>query len=249
LSASSRRGAWRIFRTALSRKRQSAEEIHLLDDLLADRLDLESDYDDEVEQIWTAMENDGIGAVRRVFYFVRAIVLVPLILAWAFSRFFIMIFSLVLLGPLIAVTWRTRRYLADSTAVQLTRNPDGLGRALVWLADHGAVIPAGKWADHLFIIGPEAAKERAEAQMMQEFESLRQEYRGRPWHEKLFDRSRRAIAAQRAYQHEIEAQDADTFGSRRGIVIGFHPSLRKRLKRLQKQGATVSFGDFSRQEV
>lgn len=249
LSASSRRAVWRMLRTALSRKHQSAEEIQLLDDLLADRVDVESDYDEAVMQNWMAFERDNINGIQRVFYYIRAAVLIPVMLAWAFSRFFIMIFTLVLLGPLVAVTWRTRRYLADATAVQLTRNPDGIARSLIWLADHGAVIPAGKWADHLFIIGPEAAKDRAQAKMQREFADLREQYRGRPWHEKLFDRSRKAYAAQRTFQQEVEAQDADTFASRRGIVIGFHPSLKKRLKRLQRQGSTVSFGDLSGQEA
>jgi Zn-dependent protease with chaperone function len=249
LSSSSRRGVLRILKTALSRGHQSAEEIHLLDDLLTERVAVESDYENEVMGVLEAHEREDIRTVRRVFYFARMMVLLPLILAWAFSRFFIMIFTLVLLGPLIALTWRTRRYLADATAVQLTRNPDGIARSLIWLADHGAVIPAGKWADHLFIIGPEAAKDRAEAKMKREFTRLREEYRGRPWREKLFDRSRQALDVQRAYQRELVGQDADTFGSRRGIVIGFHPSLKKRLKRLQRQGATISFGDLSGQEV
>jgi Zn-dependent protease with chaperone function len=34
-----------------------------------------------------------------------------------------------LLGPCMAMLWRTRRYLADATSVELTRNPDALARA------------------------------------------------------------------------------------------------------------------------
>jgi Zn-dependent protease with chaperone function len=34
------------------------------------------------------------------------------------------------LGPLIALVWRRRKYLADATAVRLTRDPDALGQAL-----------------------------------------------------------------------------------------------------------------------
>jgi Zn-dependent protease with chaperone function len=35
-----------------------------------------------------------------------------------------------LVGPILAAVWRTRRYLADASAVQLTRNPSDLARAL-----------------------------------------------------------------------------------------------------------------------
>jgi hypothetical protein len=53
-------------------------------------------------------------------------------------------------GPLLALVWRSRRYLADATAVQLTRNPDGLARALASLSAKGGV------GAPLFIVGPQA---------------------------------------------------------------------------------------------
>lgn len=58
-------------------------------------------------------------------------------------------------GPLLALMWRSRRYLADATAVQLTRNPDGVASGLAALASRGGVIPGGSWAAPLFVIGPE----------------------------------------------------------------------------------------------
>ena len=58
-------------------------------------------------------------------------------------------------GPLLALMWRSRRYLADATAVQLTRNPDGVARGLAALASRGGVIPGGSWAAPLFLVGPE----------------------------------------------------------------------------------------------
>lgn len=48
--------------------------------------------------------------------------------------------------PLIALLWRARRHLADASSVQLTRNPDGLARALVSLNAKGGVVPGGSWA-------------------------------------------------------------------------------------------------------
>jgi Zn-dependent protease with chaperone function len=57
-------------------------------------------------------------------------------------------------GPSLALLWRSRRYLADATAVQLTRNPDGVARGLAALASRGGVIPGGSWAAPLFVVGP-----------------------------------------------------------------------------------------------
>lgn len=61
-------------------------------------------------------------------------------------------------GPLIALVFRARRYLADATAVQLTRYPDGLARALVRIAGQDDVIPGAEWSTHFFIVGAGAGK-------------------------------------------------------------------------------------------
>jgi Zn-dependent protease with chaperone function len=58
-------------------------------------------------------------------------------------------------GPLLALMWRSRRYLADATAVQLTRHPDAVARGLAALSSRGGVIPGGGWAAPLFVLGPE----------------------------------------------------------------------------------------------
>ena len=58
-------------------------------------------------------------------------------------------------GPLLALMWRSRRYLADATAVQLTRHPDAVARGLAALTSRGGVIPGGRWAAPLFVLGPE----------------------------------------------------------------------------------------------
>jgi len=62
-----------------------------------------------------------------------------------------------LVAPFLALLWRARRYLADATAVQLTRYPDGLARAIAKLAPDGDLAPADAWASHLFIAGHENA--------------------------------------------------------------------------------------------
>jgi Zn-dependent protease with chaperone function len=56
-------------------------------------------------------------------------------------------------GPLLAYAWRSRAYLADATAVDLTRDPEGLARALTKLAEARAGVPATAWLELLLVIG------------------------------------------------------------------------------------------------
>jgi Zn-dependent protease with chaperone function len=61
-----------------------------------------------------------------------------------------------LLTPLVALAWRDRKYLADATAVRLTRDPDGLAGALRALAQAGRGGRIAPWA------APLALRESAE---------------------------------------------------------------------------------------
>ena len=61
-------------------------------------------------------------------------------------------------SPLLALLWRRRRYLADATAVQLTRNPDAVARAVASLSARGGEIPGAGWAAPLCIIGPRSGQ-------------------------------------------------------------------------------------------
>jgi len=53
-----------------------------------------------------------------------------------------------------ALLWRTRRYLADASSVELTRNPDALARALQRLSEDTTAIEGGEWATHVFVVNP-----------------------------------------------------------------------------------------------
>jgi hypothetical protein len=53
-----------------------------------------------------------------------------------------------------AMLWRTRRYLADASSVELTRNPDALARALQCLSEDNTAFDSGDWATHLFVVNP-----------------------------------------------------------------------------------------------
>lgn len=66
-------------------------------------------------------------------------------------------FMLIFASAPVALLWRSRRYLADATGVQLTRNPTGLYLALSHLGKCGAIIPGSEAVSHLFIVAPEKA--------------------------------------------------------------------------------------------
>ena len=92
---------------------------------------------------------------------IRTVLLLPVFFTNLAIKVTLWITVSFMLGPLIALMWRARRYLADTTAVQLTRYPDGLARALKRLGDKGATIPGSNWATHLFVIGAEGSQGEA----------------------------------------------------------------------------------------
>ena len=118
-----------------------------------------------------------------------------------------------------ACAWRTRRFLADATAVQLTRNPDGLGRALEALAARGGLIPGGQWASHMFIVGGGAASEEATTDRMRRMAELREQVRDKP----MAERIRRSMEAARSAPAEpaaaqAAAEDGTLGGERMNMV-------------------------------
>jgi Zn-dependent protease with chaperone function len=68
------------------------------------------------------------------------------------TGFFGGIVSLFALEPLVALAWRRRKYLADATAVRLTREPNALAEALVKIG--GGESPLGVWGAHLCVVRP-----------------------------------------------------------------------------------------------
>lgn len=56
--------------------------------------------------------------------------------------------------PMLKRAWRARSELADATAVELTRYPDGLASGLVDLGRVGGEIPGTEALAHLFVVGP-----------------------------------------------------------------------------------------------
>ncbi|MEO8520233.1 MAG: M48 family metalloprotease [Acidobacteriota bacterium] len=79
----------------------------------------------------------------------------PLIVASQAVKWTLFVFTTALVGPMLALLWRSRRYLADATAVQLTRNPGALWHALAELIQKGGMPEASAASSYLFVVGPE----------------------------------------------------------------------------------------------
>jgi Zn-dependent protease with chaperone function len=120
------------------RRTGDVPETDLVGALLAGRLSLNSA--DDVAA--AGNENPGIWA--------------PLMLANQSVKWTLFLFTTAIVGPVLALLWRARRYLADATAVQLTRNPEALWTALAHLIQDGGIVPGGERAVYLFIVGPES---------------------------------------------------------------------------------------------
>lgn len=95
-------------------------------------------------------------AVPRAIKMARMMIMLPYYMAATLPRIMIMMMTGFMLEPLLAFLWRTRRYLADATAVQLTRQPDWIAEGLTGLNKRGAIVPGGRWAGPLFVVGPKA---------------------------------------------------------------------------------------------
>jgi Zn-dependent protease with chaperone function len=79
--------------------------------------------------------------------------LLPLRVLILMQRLVLLIWTGMVLGFPLALLWRARRYLADSTAVQLTRNADALALAVQKFTAHAGVPEGGESRDYLFVHG------------------------------------------------------------------------------------------------
>ena len=66
------------------------------------------------------------------------------------SKAAIALFTLLVFGPWVALLWRARRRLADATAVQLTRYPDALARAVTIMEKRPVAVANGDPVSFLF---------------------------------------------------------------------------------------------------
>lgn len=140
---------WRIIRYAVAYKtvgEASAEEAAAVAALLTRSAGLETD---DIDNFF-----DTSSKKRQVLRSVRNFLLLPIFFTNFAIKLSLWFFSLSMLGPCMALLWRKRKYLADASAVQLTRNPDGLAEALRKMNTDRDPIPGGAWASHLFLVSP-----------------------------------------------------------------------------------------------
>lgn len=142
----SRTALWRLIRYSLTggsalKKAADAEEVA---ELLGDTLDTQ---DSDIDRFFNQQNPGLIRKALRLFLF-------PFLFTNLGVELTLWFFLNVLLGPCMALVWRTRRYLADAGSVELTRNPDALARALERLSQDDSAIAGGGWASHLFVVNP-----------------------------------------------------------------------------------------------
>jgi Zn-dependent protease with chaperone function len=80
--------------------------------------------------------------------------MMPLMGPMIMSGFLSMVVHGLILGPLLSLAWRQRKYAADATAVQLTREPNALDQALEAMGGAGAAAGLPPWAGHLCVVDP-----------------------------------------------------------------------------------------------
>jgi Zn-dependent protease with chaperone function len=144
----SRSTLWRMVRFVLpggGGEAAKAAEADAVASLLAGNLDMNSS---DIDKFFNSGQKPGL--IRK---FLR-LVFFPIVFTNIAIELTLWFFNGLLLGPCIALVWRTRRYLADASAIELTRNPDALAGALERLAQDNSAIAGGSWATHLFVINP-----------------------------------------------------------------------------------------------
>jgi Zn-dependent protease with chaperone function len=100
----------------------------------------------DVERVWSVIPWPRVRMVLLA-------PLMPLMLISLILRLVLFLWTALFLGPPLALIWRNRRYAADAMAVQLTRDPDALAKALSSIGDSG-IPEGGEGREYCFINGP-----------------------------------------------------------------------------------------------
>jgi len=142
----SRQKVWRVARYILRRgtPEQKAVEAGAIAAQLAGAVDANNT---DIDRYFNAPNAGLFHKLFRVIFF-------PFLFTNLAVEITLWFFLNLLLGPCMALLWRTRRYLADASSVELTRNPDALARALQRLCQDQTALAGSEWATHLFVVNP-----------------------------------------------------------------------------------------------
>jgi hypothetical protein len=141
----------RLVRFSLGRQSGQDQPEEQTEDPLTELLMHPPSTKDDDFALWLDRGKDKPSTLRDFIRFPLLITLGWSCFAAKLTLFFL---TALLFGPGIALLWRARRRLADATAVQLTRNPDGLARALRRLASETGEIGGARSIALLFIVWP-----------------------------------------------------------------------------------------------
>jgi len=140
----SRRTLWRLLRLSLT-PRRARDRAGLESDVMS-VLARGADANEDMSAYLSTHQGSGCLSVLQL----------PLVLGVGFpiftSNFIVGMSTAIVTGPVIGAMWKRRELLADATAVQLTRNPDGLAAALERLSSMTVRLPRADSVSHLFAV-------------------------------------------------------------------------------------------------
>jgi Zn-dependent protease with chaperone function len=82
----------------------------------------------------------------------RTLAWMPIVGPLVIAGFFGGVLCRLLLQPLLALSWRSRKYMADATAVRLTRDPETLASALQKIRGQPTASAFAAWLTHLTVV-------------------------------------------------------------------------------------------------
>jgi Zn-dependent protease with chaperone function len=180
---------------------------------------------------FNALSQTWIGRPLQRFSMVFKVIAFPymlILLVIGMQKFALAMWSLFFLQWPVGLVWRMRRYLADSTAIQLTRDPGALARALRRLAAEGGLPPGGERRDYLFVQVPQGIQA----------EEPQRELKAAGPQSSVSDRLR-VIAEHRA-KRDATPRDRERPDRYASMSAHLQPSLANRLKRIDAQGASLA---------
>ena len=84
----------------------------------------------------------------------REWLLLPLLGPFVIGALAALLINYFVLSPLVAFAWRQRKYMADASAVKLTREPNGLASVLGLLTAENNTLLVSPWASHFCLVQP-----------------------------------------------------------------------------------------------